>query len=201
MTVPPLKPRKLPVQARSIATVGMILEAAARILEARGLEAYSSNAVAELAGVSVGTLYQYFPNKEAMTVALIERETAILLSEIEAIDPGLGSKKAIDLLIRACVAHQMRRPALARLLDFEEQRLPLRDEQRLMDLRVQNMLKLFLDDRPTQAAENLQMVSADILCLIKGIVDGAGERGETDIEGLENRVARAVFGYLREDGA
>ena len=52
------------------------MEAAARILEERGLEGYTTNAVAERAGFSIGSLYQYFPNKDAITIALIQRETA-----------------------------------------------------------------------------------------------------------------------------
>lgn len=52
-------PRKRPRQARSVATFEAILEAAARILE------INTNAVAELAGVSIGSLYQYFPSKDA----------------------------------------------------------------------------------------------------------------------------------------
>ena len=66
-----LEPRKAPAQARSTATVAAILEAAARILETDGLAGYSTNAIARRAGVSVGSLYQYFPGKDAITRALI----------------------------------------------------------------------------------------------------------------------------------
>ncbi len=71
MTLP--QPRRLPVQARARATFEAILEASARVLVERGYDAASTNRVAEVAGVSIGTLYQYFPNKEALFVALIER--------------------------------------------------------------------------------------------------------------------------------
>ncbi len=71
--------------------------------ETQGLEPYSSNAIAELAGVSVGVLYQYFSNKEALTVALIERETGALLSDIGMIDPETGCAMAMQQLIAACV--------------------------------------------------------------------------------------------------
>ena len=62
------KPRKQPSQERSRETVAVILEAAARILESRGIEGYNTNAVAEKAGVSIGSLYQYFPGKDALTL-------------------------------------------------------------------------------------------------------------------------------------
>ena len=67
-----LEPRKLPVQQRSRATVEEILSAAAQVFEARGYAAGTTNRIAERAGVSIGTLYQYFPSKEAIAVALLE---------------------------------------------------------------------------------------------------------------------------------
>ncbi len=67
--------RKEPRQARARETVEAILTAAARILTSEGFEALTTNRVAAVAGVSVGSLYQYFPNKEALTRALCERHT------------------------------------------------------------------------------------------------------------------------------
>ena len=57
--------RKEPRQERARATVEAILEAAARILDRQGWKGFTTNAVAEVAGVSIGSLYQYFPNKAA----------------------------------------------------------------------------------------------------------------------------------------
>ena len=68
-----LSPRKSPRQSRSQATVNAILDATARILLERGLDGVTTNAVAALAGVSVGSLYQYFPNKDALIAALHAR--------------------------------------------------------------------------------------------------------------------------------
>jgi AcrR family transcriptional regulator len=65
-----LKPRKIPQQSRAEQTVATILEAAARVLESKGLDGLNTNLVAQRAGVSVGTLYQYFPGKDAIIVAL-----------------------------------------------------------------------------------------------------------------------------------
>jgi AcrR family transcriptional regulator len=68
--------RRKPQQARSRATWEAILEAASQILERRGPGALNTNAVAERAGVSIGTLYQYFADKRAILVAAAERELA-----------------------------------------------------------------------------------------------------------------------------
>ena len=70
---PPLKPRKSPAQERSRATVEAILQAATYILRRRGYAALTTNAIAERAGVNIASLYQYFPNKEAVFVELCRR--------------------------------------------------------------------------------------------------------------------------------
>ncbi|WP_447748991.1 TetR/AcrR family transcriptional regulator [Pseudomonas nicosulfuronedens] len=74
--------RRLPRQARALEKIELILEASRRILERHGLEGFTTNHVAELAGVSVGTLYQYFPNKERILDELAQRELAALAAGI-----------------------------------------------------------------------------------------------------------------------
>jgi AcrR family transcriptional regulator len=66
--------RKKPRQVRSAATVAAIFEATAQILHTRGGAGLNTNAIAELAGVSIGTLYQYFPHKNAILIALARQE-------------------------------------------------------------------------------------------------------------------------------
>lgn len=83
-TVPPrLKPRKTPVQSRSGATVEAIYEAAIQVLLVDGLARLTTTRVAERAGVSVGTLYQYFPNKEALLFAILLRHFEEMAEAIE----------------------------------------------------------------------------------------------------------------------
>jgi len=72
--------RKKPKQRRSRATVEAILEATARILVADGYDKASTNRIAEVAGVSVGSLYQYFPSKESLVMALCERHCEEMLA-------------------------------------------------------------------------------------------------------------------------
>ena len=70
---PLTKPRKAACQERSRATVDALVEATARILVREGFDKASTNRIADVAGVSVGSLYQYFPSKEALVAAVIER--------------------------------------------------------------------------------------------------------------------------------
>jgi AcrR family transcriptional regulator len=186
----------MPRQGRSAETVRAIIEAAARILERDGLGAFTTNAVAERAGVSIGSLYQYFPGKEALIGALIVRETSLLIAECEAAVAGVSGREALKGIIVAAVIHQLRRPALARLLDLEEARLPFDEDTR----RVTDRLRLILlsvlvrADLPTQLDPDV--AAQDVLAIIKGMVDAAGERGEQDRDALGSRVGRAVYGYL-----
>jgi AcrR family transcriptional regulator len=79
-----MSPRKMPRQDRSKATVDAILKATARILVKDGYEATSTNRVAKTAGVSVGSLYQYFPSKEALIVAVMERHADAILGRLQS---------------------------------------------------------------------------------------------------------------------
>lgn len=194
-----LEPRKSPGQSRSTETVNALLEAAARILEEQGFAGYTTNAIADRAGVSIGSLYQYFPGKDALTVALIERETATLLAAVAQARHAANCEAGLGLLIHAAVEHQMRRPALARLLDFEEARLPIGTRNaRVADLiRLELVALLARDDaRMNDALAPLETLAGDLLAMIKGMVDAAGEREEDDAMQLEQRVRRALFGYL-----
>jgi AcrR family transcriptional regulator len=106
-----LSPRKAPRQSRSAVTVTAILDATARILVERGYAATSTNAVAERAGVSVGSLYQYFPNKDALIAALHTRHIEQMRLVIErSFDRAMhGSlEEALGELIEGAVeAHRV----------------------------------------------------------------------------------------------
>src|SRR5271170_7397462 len=99
-----LEARKAPAQARSKETVNVILEASARILESDGSRGFNTNSVAVKAGVSVGSLYQYFPNKDAILLALIQRfEDATQEAILKALRSGKGRplKPSLQLFVRA----------------------------------------------------------------------------------------------------
>jgi len=101
-TCPPVKARKQPRQARSRATVEAIVEATARILREHGYAGASTNRVAKLAGVSVGSLYQYFPNKDALVMAVADQHTEEVLTLLQAAAThSIGAP--LDVSVRAFV--------------------------------------------------------------------------------------------------
>src|SRR5439155_25257373 len=79
---PPTKPRKNASQERSRATVDALIEATARILVREGFDKASTNRIAEVAGVSVGSLYQYYPGKEALVAAVIDRHQQKIMQTV-----------------------------------------------------------------------------------------------------------------------
>ncbi|NIE64824.1 TetR/AcrR family transcriptional regulator [Burkholderia sp. Ax-1719] len=187
-------PRKLPLQPRANATVSAILEAAAQILETQGLEAYTTNAIAERAGASIGSLYQYFPNKAALTQALIEREDSALGARLTTLldqPSGIGLLRA---LLKIAVEHQLQRPVLARLLDAEEARLPPRQSAQPLHALLMSIFIRALGEARLAREPRLPQ---DLFAIIHGMVDAAGQHGEDDSDALIGRIERAVWGYLR----
>ncbi len=176
--------------------VEAILEAAARILEDGGLAAFNTNAVAERAGVSVGSLYQYFPGKTALLAELIRRRRSELMDGLQREAASAEQRdlpSVVNGFIRAAIAHQLDRPRLATSLEYAEMMLPIDAEtealKRSIAETVASALALHGVPDPATAAR-------DLSALTRGMVDTAGLFGETDTTSLERRVRRAVYGYL-----
>lgn len=112
-------PRKLPRQERAKATVEAIISAAAQVLVEQGYEGATTARVADRAGVSVGSLYQYFPNKEALVADLITRHADEIVDIMRRAleDP---SHRTLDdglrAMVEACAAAHRLDPALHKIL-------------------------------------------------------------------------------------
>ncbi|MEI2581644.1 TetR/AcrR family transcriptional regulator [Scytonema sp. PRP1] len=107
----PTIPRKLPQQDRSKVTVDAILTATARILTEEGYDKASTNRIAELAGVSIGSLYQYFPNKEALVASLVEHHVNEMIDLVESKLKDLFDapvEVALPELVKAAMARSAR---------------------------------------------------------------------------------------------
>lgn len=119
MTKKKLAARKQPRQERSIATVEAILQAAAYILTDSGWDGFTTNAVAEKAGVNIASLYQYFPNKESIVAELQRSHVQELRNRWPAASANLSLEENLRLMLEAVVSEHRVNPALHRVFADE----------------------------------------------------------------------------------
>jgi AcrR family transcriptional regulator len=198
VTAPPLpiSPKKTPRQARSRATVEVILEATARILEQGGLGALTTNAVADSAGVSIGSLYQYFPAKEALVSELIRRMREKLCEDLEAAQArcaGAPLTEKIEAMVRASAEHHVAAPRLVEVLEFAEMELPATDE--ILALKARAVGAVLSELERAQIA-NPSVAAFEVSAMCKGVISAHAQEGCVDFEPVIQRLTRAVCGYL-----
>jgi AcrR family transcriptional regulator len=190
-----LKARKVPGQARSQETVSVILEASARILESAGLRGFNTNAIAAQAGVSVGSLYQYFPNKDAIVRALITSfEETLHDAVLRAVQGGRGGalKPRLRLLVRALVTIHYGRPRLNRMLEAEEERVGSGADSAAFHASV---LQLLQDHKNELALPVSAATERAIIAILRALVD-LGLASGASRRSTEQQAMHAVCGYL-----
>jgi AcrR family transcriptional regulator len=196
-----LKPRKQPRQDRSSAMVALILQAAARVLEREALAGFNTNRVAAVAGISVGSLYQYFPNKAALIAALIEQSQQELARTLQACveeTQGLTLIASVRKLARFAINQQYGKPLLAAALDYEEQRLPIQKVLQANELLLGASALKFLEQHREQLSCAVSpSVARDILTITKAMVESDAQRSRLPPIDLEDRMTRALLGYLQ----
>jgi AcrR family transcriptional regulator len=194
--------RRKPRQERSKAMVEAILEAATRVLVARGYEGTTTIAVAEQAGVSIGSLYQYFPNKEALVAALAERHSAELLARIDELLATLDVREpraAVRALVRAGVDGHRIQPRLHKILAEQVPRIGrlkvAMDTSNVIEAKVAAWLK--------RGRSNLSRRDADAAAfVVVTVVEALTHRVVIDrpemitTAQLENEATDLVAGYL-----
>jgi AcrR family transcriptional regulator len=194
-----LKPRKQPSQRRSRETVAVVLEAAARILEKEGLAGFNTNAVAERAGVSIGSLYQYFPNKDTLTLALIaefEHELLETVRKAAERSRGRGLRIALNLFVGGLLEAHGRRAELNRLLEAEEERLRRHLPDQNGTREVHRILRSILaENRPELPLAISSSVVEDLVVIARAMCDAALLEA-TPPGAAQRRIFRAIWGYL-----
>jgi AcrR family transcriptional regulator len=191
-----LHARKAPQQERSQAMVAVILAAATRVLRKESLAGFNTNRVAEVAGVSVGSLYQYFPNKAALIAALIEETQAALANAVEAHAAALRGQSLMHTLhamAHLAIQQQYGDAQLAAALDHEEKRLPLEgrvcEAQQRVRAAVHALLAAHLPTLPTVAAQ-------DCIAITKALVEADADGSAQAPQDLQHLIVCALAGYL-----
>jgi AcrR family transcriptional regulator len=142
-----INPRKLPQQDRSRVTVEAILEATTHILTQEGYDKTNTNRIAERAGISVGSLYQYFPNKESLIAALIDQHSDEMAQLIESKLKDLSDAPleiAIPAFIKAVIAAHAINPYLHQVLSEEIPRSERSQQARKADEHITKVLRAYL---------------------------------------------------------
>ncbi|TMQ08138.1 MAG: TetR/AcrR family transcriptional regulator [Deltaproteobacteria bacterium] len=170
-------PRKRPTQERSRATVDSILQATARVLVKHGFDGLTTNLVAQTAGVSVGSLYQYFPNKSALVAALIERHvdhmTSLCLGELTRV-AQLPVAEAIRSVIEVMIRAHAVQPELHRVLTEQVPRVGRMAKLREIEALVERVVAGLLAARRAELAiEDPEMAAFVLVSAIEAITHRA----------------------------
>lgn len=195
-----LKPRKTPLQSRALTMVNLILEAAARVLARESLAGFNTNRVAQVAGISIGSLYQYYPNKSALIAALIGCAQDDLAQSLEHLVEQVRAQSLEDALLaiaQLVVKQQYANPLLAAALDHEEKRLPVQKKLLETENRLLDCVNTLLQSHKAELSTGLPEAAAqDCLVITKALVEAEATLGRKPPPDLDHRVVRALMGYL-----
>ena len=203
---PLTKPRKRASQERSRATVDALIEATARILVRDGFDRASTNRIAQAAGVGIGSLYQYFPSKEALVAAVVERHTREIMQvvrdalvEVET----LPLEQATRALIAAAIEAHRVDPGLHRVLAEQTPRTGALMNVEAFNSEGYDFFKAYLErHRDEVRAVDLGLAAFVCVTSIEALTHTAVlHRSEilTDeaVGTLVDEATRLVVGYLR----
>lgn len=196
-----ISPRKRPNQARAKETVEAILRAAAHILRGEGYQRATTNRIAEVAGVSIGSLYQYFPSREAIINELlsehaeeIHRVQASVIAELA----GAPLAVAVKRFIRSMIETHMKDPELHRV--FSEQLPALGGIDRLREVLQPGtqMVRAYLTaNKKTLRKVDVDLATFVLVNAVEAITHGYALHQEgIDQERLVEEVSTLVVRYL-----
>ncbi len=199
---PIISARKQPRQARSSRLVSDILEASARVLVRHGAHRFTTARVAEAAGISVGSLYQYFPNKEAILFRLQAEEWGQTMGELRrilsdaSVPPPERLRGAVRMFFRSECDEAAFRSAL-------EEAAPLyreAPESRAHAEEGRHLMETFIKDVLPNATLRERAFVADLVRLIMSSVGKAissQNRSRSDVDEIAAAIGEMLVGYLK----
>lgn len=202
--------RKAPRQQRSRATVDVIVEAAARVLARRGWARFTTNEIAAVAGVSVGSLYQYFPDKLSIAEAIRQRHLDAVLAALagpaDAGQPATLARRVAYFVDGVIAAHALDQ-ALHRVL-VDEVPLAARSSYPEFEAHYQRRYLALVTESGATAddgggrkekdqEEGEDETAARMLsAAVEGVVHAAARRGDLALPGVRTELVRLVLAYL-----
>ena len=204
LAVPQIKTtaRKRPRQERAVATVEAILEATRRVLVKHGYEKASTNRIADVAGVSIGSLYQYFPNKQALIAALIDthcdeimRVLSARLAEFRDAEP----REAARAMVAAMIGIHQINPKMHKVLIEQVPAVGKLKRIREVAREIEALLVVWLEARSSEVRrENSELVAFLLVRSVEAVTHAAvierpDELGDELIDEITEMVARYTF--------
>jgi len=199
----PTKPRKSPQQDRSKATVEAILEAAAQLLVELRYARMTTAKVAARAGVSVGSLYQYFPSKDALVGALVARKFARVepvMRDMIARTEGRPLEDRVRTIIAATLADKAENPALNQALAEQMPHVDGIDYKAAMSEAAVGMIRAVLEQHRAEiAVDDLEFAAFILVHAVEGVVSATLLSTPVALGDprLVDGLVRMAMGYLR----
>lgn len=195
--------RKEPRQARSRATVETLIEAGARILSGEGWAGFTTNKVADAAGVSIGSLYQYFPDKLSLIEAIRRRHLDDCLAVMrKPRTKGRSTIQFVDELVRDMVAAHDIHPGLHRVLLDETPGLTgCLDPQSAFEIEYLACYQAAIAGyRGRETNADHRTAALIISDAIDGVVHNAARRGMLTDPAIRRELVRMIASYLDDGG-
>lgn len=194
-------PRKQATQPRALNTVDAILKATARILVKEGYDHASTNKIASTAGVSIGSLYQYFPSKEALVAALADRHIGEMMAILREKVPrllALPFEEAIEQVVRLMVEAHAVDPKLHKVLVEQVPRVGKLHKVEGLEREMIELTRAYLTSRRAELdVEDLDLSAYIVVGMIETLTHAAVlTRPELLGEPFIREVTRAVVRYL-----
>ena len=193
--------RKQPRQARSRATVETIVEAGARILGDAGWAGFTTNKVADVAGVSIGSLYQYFPDKLALVDAVRRRHLDDCLAVMRRTKShGLAPQRFAARLVDAMIAAHSAHPGLHRVL-LDEAPSSADDRNPHSQFEVEYLaccaeaVAAYRSRRSQRSGRTAALIISDA---VDGVIHNAARRGLLADPSVRNELVRLIGLYLAD---
>jgi AcrR family transcriptional regulator len=201
---PLTNPRKEASQERSRATVDALVEATARILVREGFDKASTNRIAEVAGVSVGSLYQYFPSKEALVAAVIERHRQAIMQVVRgelAEAANQPMEQGVRTLVAVAVKAHRVDPKLHRVLAEQIPRVGRLEKAETFNRENYAIFRAYLEShRDEIRAADLELAAFICVTAIEAVTHNAvldhKMVSEEAMDALIDEATRLVLGYL-----
>ncbi|HEY5754183.1 MAG TPA: TetR/AcrR family transcriptional regulator [Steroidobacter sp.] len=203
---PLTRPRKHASQDRSRATVDTLVEATARILVKEGFDKASTNRIAEEAGVSVGSLYQYFPSKEALVAAVIVRHNEALMQTARGALAEVASlpiAKAVRRLVTVAIEAHRIDPKLHRVLAEQLPRTGMLEDVGIINREGYTLVRSYLEaHRDEIRAVDLDMAAFVAVTSIEAlthtaVLHRADMLSDDTVGTLVDEATRLIVKYLQ----